>query len=61
MRSTIEGMSDVRFSGVRWALLTTHLACYGMGRMGEAFAESYGVDYRVFTDEAECLRWLLKR
>lgn len=48
-----------RFGQTRWASVTSHLASYGMGRMAEAYAEHRGVQYRVFTDEAEAMAWLL--
>jgi hypothetical protein len=49
------------FKQTRWASITTHLASYGMGRMAEAYAENRGVLYRIFTDEAEAMDWLLRR
>ena len=51
---------QARFGNTRWASITSHLASYGMGRMAEAYAEHRGVLYRIFTDEAEAMEWLLK-
>lgn len=45
--------------GARWASLTTNPVTYGMGRMAEALAQRRGVEFRVFTTEAEAMEWLL--
>lgn len=44
--------------GGRMAVLATGAATYGMGRMAEAFAESRGLEFQAFTDEAQALAWL---
>lgn len=48
-----------RFGHTRFASLTGHLTSFGMGRMGEAYADNRGVPYRVFRNEEEALLWLL--
>jgi hypothetical protein len=60
VRGAIDLLGHERFAGVRWASLTAHVASFGMGRMGEALAEDRGVAYRVFTDPAEVMDWLLE-
>lgn len=63
VRGGISAIADREssFGRTRWASITSHLASYGMGRMAEAYAENRGVLYRIFTDEAEAMRWLLDR
>lgn len=63
VRGAIDAIAhrNAMFPGTRWASLTSHLATYGMGRMAEAFAENRGVTYRVFTNAAEAMNWLLDR
>jgi hypothetical protein len=46
------------FRRTRWAILTSHLPTYGMGRMAEAYAENRDIELRVFTVESEALDWL---
>jgi hypothetical protein len=46
------------FRSTRFAVLTSHLATYGMARMAEALAENRGIEWRVFMDRAEAMRWL---
>jgi len=40
------------------AVLATDPTRYGMMRMASAFAESAGLEVRVFTEEADALEWL---
>lgn len=60
VRATIEAVADRRaaFGRSRFAVLTSHLATYGMARMAEALAENRGIEWRVFMDEAQALAWL---
>jgi hypothetical protein len=39
------------------AILSGNLATYGMGRMAEMLADNRELEFRVFTDEAEAIRW----
>ncbi len=50
-----------QFPGTRFAILTSHLATYGMGRLAEAYAENRGIAFRVFTSEADAMEWLSSR
>ena len=42
----------------RWALVVGKEYHYGLGRMYAVFAERYGLDARVYTDEEEARAWL---
>src|SRR5262245_22018258 len=44
--------------GRRVAVVATPDAHFGMGRMGAAFAEGFGIEARVFRSEAEARGWL---
>jgi hypothetical protein len=61
VRATIEAVADRRaaFGGSRFAVLTSHLATYGMARMAEALAENRGIKWRVFMDRDEAMRWVV--
>jgi hypothetical protein len=48
------------FHPTRFAIVTSHLATYGMGRMAEVYAENRNVLFRVFMDELSALAWLLE-
>lgn len=60
VRATIEAVVARRasFGRTRFAVLTSHLATYGMARMAEALAENRGIHWRVFMDADEGARWL---
>lgn len=63
VRSVIEAIAGrgSRFSGMRWATVTSHLSAYRMGRLViEPYAAKCGVAYRVFMDEAQAVEWLLE-
>ncbi len=46
--------------GSRLAMVTSDALGFGMMRMGSVFAESGGLEARVFTDVAEAKSWLLR-
>jgi hypothetical protein len=60
VRSSIEAVSARRasFGHSRFAVLTSHLATYGMARMAEALAENRGIQWCVFMDPEEAAQWL---
>lgn len=60
VRATIEAVAARRdaFGSSRFAVLTSHLATYGMARMAEALAENRGIQWRVFMDPGEATQWL---
>ena len=63
VRGAIEAIVSrgAKFTGVRWATVTSHLSGYRMVRLLiEPFAERCGVEYRVFTDEGQALEWLFE-
>lgn len=62
VRTTIDAVASrsAAFGASRFAVLTLHLATYGMARMAEALAENRGIQWRVFMDEAEANAWLSK-
>ncbi len=63
VRTTIEAVAErhAAFGESRFAVLTSHLATYGMARMAEALAENRGIAWRVFMNEAEAVQWLFPR
>lgn len=63
VRGAIEAIASrgPRFTGVRWAAVTSHLSGYRMVRLLiEPFAQQRGVEYRVFMDEGQALEWLFE-
>lgn len=42
----------------RWALVVGKDYHFGLGRMYSVFAERFGLDARVFSDEASARQWL---
>lgn len=60
VRASIEAVAERRdaFGGSRFAILTSHLATYGMARMAEALAENRGIEWQVFMNERDALEWL---
>jgi hypothetical protein len=59
VRESIRALADRRafFGSRRVAIVTGHLATYGMARMGEAFAEDRGLAFRVFEDLDDAVNW----
>lgn len=62
VRGGIEALAARRghFGPSRFASLTLNLTSFGMGRMGEAFADNRDVPYRVFMNERDAVEWLLE-
>jgi hypothetical protein len=60
VRATIDAVFARRaaFGESRFAILTSHLATFGMARMAEALADNRGIAWRVFMDESEIWKWL---
>lgn len=63
VRATIEAVAarSAAFGRSRFAVLTSHLATYGMARMAEALAENRGIVWRVFMDRSQAMNWLAER
>ena len=63
VRATIDAVASRRasFGATRFAILTSHLATYGMARMAEALAENRGIEWRVFMEPDEASRWLTEK
>jgi hypothetical protein len=60
VRASIQAIADRRehFGSSRWAILTSHMASYGMARMAEAYADNRGIAFRVFLDDEKgAVRW----
>lgn len=57
------GRHAERLGAVRWATVSPsdQPVVFGMGRMAEGLADSYGVSYRVFTDYDEAVAWATAR
>ena len=63
VRASIDALEMRRpaFGQSRFAILTLHVATYGMARMAEALAENRGIEWRAFMNELEAMEWLLSR
>lgn len=61
VRASIEALEarNHAFGHSRFAILTLHLATYGMARMAQALAEDRSIECRAFMDEREAMEWLL--
>lgn len=46
------------FAGSRWAIVVSSSADFGMGRMGQVFANRHPTTIEIFRDREEGLRWL---
>jgi hypothetical protein len=59
VRGSIQALADRRaFSETRRiAIVTSHLASFGMARMAEVYAEARGLHFRVFMDLDEAIAW----
>lgn len=59
VRGSIQALADRRaFSETRRiAIVTSHLASFGMARMAEVYAEACGLHFRVFMDLDEAIAW----
>ena len=58
MRTSVLIFADRRERFGKYAVVTTPGARFGMMRMTSVFAEAYGMETGVFTDEASALQWL---